>query len=87
MMANMISENITDNSPQLKHKVHVKIEGTANDDKNREGVRDDKIKGKEGYDTLEGGDEKIKEARYDKVEGDQCNDEIVRGEGYDSVNF
>jgi hypothetical protein len=42
MMANMISENITDNSPQLKPKVHVKIEGTANDDKNREGVRDDK---------------------------------------------
>jgi hypothetical protein len=30
---------------------------------------------------LEGGDKKIKEARYDTVEGDQCNDEIVRGEG------
>ena len=82
----MISESITDNSPQLKPKVHVRIEGTANDDKNREGVRDDKIKGKEGYDTLEGGDEKIKEARYDTVESDQCNDEIVRGEGYGSLN-
>jgi hypothetical protein len=35
MMANLISEIITDNFPELKPKVHVKIEGTANDDKNR----------------------------------------------------
>jgi hypothetical protein len=52
MMVNLISENITDDSLQLKPKVHVKIEGTANDDKNKEGVGDDKIKGKECYDTL-----------------------------------
>ena len=45
MMANLISKIITDNSPQLKPKVHVKIEGTANDDKNRKGVEDDMIKG------------------------------------------
>ena len=42
MMANLISEFITDKSPQLKPKVHVKIEGTANDDKNRKGAEDDK---------------------------------------------
>ena len=90
-------EDIPDNSPQIKPKVDVEIEGTANDDKIRGGTGDDKITGDGGYDTLEGGDgkdkieggegdDKIKGGEGDdKLEGNQDNDRIEGGEGNDSL--
>ena len=81
-------ENIPDNSPQIKPKVNVEVEGTANDDKIKGDTGNDKIEGNQGNDQIEGGEgnDSLKGGKEnDEIEGDKGNDKLEGGEGIDEM--